>query len=454
MVRFPSEFIKSLCAFDSLKVSISGVRGIFGDDLNLNDIMKFCRNFSVLIKSKKCVVAHDTRPSSEILSETALASLMERGVDVYNLGIAPTPVIFRESRKYGSGVMITSSHNPLQWNGLKFILEGRGINESELEEIKKQHEFSKEKIGSEIQINSNYISEATKLIGKVEGAPKVAIDVGGGAAFDVAPNMLQNLGCKVITINGKPGISSHGPDPTSEKLDDLISATKKCEIGFAFDLDGDRLVVVKDGKKQAPDVTLGLGVSKALELGYKRFVLSIDTSVSIEKFIKDHGGQVHRSKVGEANVVDLMLKTNSQAGGEGSSAGFILPEFNMCRDGLLTSGLIASMLKTKTFSDVLKFMKGYVQLRTKVDVEAAFHEKTLQILSEKMKSQYSQLITIDGVKSIIDEDSWVLARQSNTEHIVRLSIESTSLGKARSIQKQVSELVNQSYEQARRNKNN
>jgi phosphomannomutase len=437
-----------------LKVSISGVRGIFGDDLNLNDIMKFCRNFSVLIKSKKCVVAHDTRPSSKILSETALATLMERGIDVYNLGISPTPVIFRESRKYGAGVMITSSHNPLQWNGLKFILEGRGINESELEEIKKEHKFSKENIGSESQIDSSYISEATKLIGKVQNAPKVAIDVSGGAAFDVAPNMLQKIGCKVITINEKPGISSHGPDPTAENLNELISATKKCEIGFAFDLDGDRLVVVKDCKKQATDVTLGLGVSKALELGYKRFVLSIDTSVSVEKFIKDHGGQVHRSKVGEANVVDLILKTNSQAGGEGSSAGFILPEFNMCRDGILTSGLIASMLKTKTFSDVLKFMEGYVQLRTKVSVEDTFHEKTLRILSEKMKNQYSQLITIDGIKSIIDEDSWVLVRQSNTEHIVRISTESTNLMKARSIQKQVSELVNQSYEQARRSKNN
>lgn len=454
MVRFPSEFIKSLCAFDSLKVSISGVRGVFGDDLNLNDIMRFCRNFSVLIKSKNCVVAQDTRPSSKILSETVVASLMERGLDVYNLGIAPTPVIFRESRKYGAGIMITSSHNPLQWNGLKFILEGRGINESELEEIKKQHNFSKEKIGSELQINSNYISEAIKLIGKVKDAPKIAVDVGGGAAFNVAPKLLQNLGCKVRTINEKPGISSHGPDPTSERLDDLISSTKKCDIGFAFDLDGDRLVVVKEGKKQASDITLGLGVSKALELGYKRFVLSIDTSVSVEKFIRDNGGQVHRSKVGEANVVDLMLKTNSQAGGEGSSAGFILPEFNMCRDGILTSGLVASMLKTKTFSDVMKFMKGYVQLRTKVDVEDSFHEKTLQILSEKMKSKYSQLITIDGLKAIIDEDSWILVRQSNTEHTVRISIESTSLEKAHSIQKQVSELIKQSYDQARRNKNN
>jgi phosphomannomutase len=173
----------------------------------------------------------------------------------------------------------------LQWNGLKFILEGRGINESELERITKEIKFSKEKIGSESQINSNYISDAAKLIGNVEGSPKIAIDVGGGAAFDVAPKLLEKIGCGIQTINEKPGISSHGPDPTTENLSELISATKKCDIGFAFDLDGDRLVVVMEGKKQTSDIALGLGVAKALEIGYKRFVLSIDTSVSIEKFI-------------------------------------------------------------------------------------------------------------------------------------------------------------------------
>ena len=449
-----SEFIKSLCALDSLKVSISGVRGIFGHDLNISDIIKFCQNFSLLVKSKKCVVAQDTRPSSKIVSEVVIASLMERGIDVYNLGIAPTPVVFRESRKYGSGIIITSSHNPLQWNGLKFIIDGRGINEKELKCITRKNKFSKEKIGSELQTNSKYISDAVKLIGKVKGSPKVAIDVGGGAAFEVAPKMLETLGCKIQKINEIPGISSRGPDPTYDNLTEICLATKKCDIGFAFDLDGDRLVVVKNGKKQAPDITLGLGIAKALEIGYKRFVLSIDTSVSIEKFIKTHGGKVQRSKVGEANVVDLMIKTKSQAGGEGSSAGFILPEFNMCRDGILTSGLIAGMLGTRTFTDVMKFMEQYFQLRTKVEVDSAFHKKTLQILLDKMKKQYSEIITLDGIKSIIDEDSWVLVRQSNTEHIIRISTESNNLKKARSIQKQVTELVNQSYEQARRNRNN
>lgn len=348
-----------------MKVSISGVRGIFAEDLNIKDVIHFCRNFSRLVRSKKCALGRDTRPSSEILANVASASLMERGITVYNLGVSPTPVVFREARRYGSGLIITSSHNPLEWNGLKFILEGRGINEKELERMLGQKSFPKEKVGSESDIGSSYINDAAKLVGRVRGNPSVAVDIGGGAAFDVAPALLKKIGCKVKTINHIPGKSLRGPDPTSDRLSGLASLSKKTEIGFAFDLDGDRLVVVKDGKKQAPDVTLGLGVAKAIDIGYKRFVLSLDTSVAIEKFIKNEGGTIKRSKVGEANVVDMMLKTNSQAGGEGSSAGFILPRFNMCRDGLLTSGLISSMIGTRDFADALKFMEGYVQSRTK-----------------------------------------------------------------------------------------
>ena len=117
---------------------------------------------------------------------------------------------------------------------------------------------------------------------------------------------------------------------------------------------------------------MGLGVAKSLDLGYKKFVLSIDTSVSVEKFIKEKGGSVERSKVGEANVIDLMLKTNSQAGGEGSSGGFILPEFNYCREGILTSGLIASMLGTSRFDEILNYMENYYQIREKTEVRGGF----------------------------------------------------------------------------------
>jgi phosphomannomutase len=438
---------------DLLKVSISGVRGIFGDELNLKDVINFCRNFSTLIRTKKCVLGRDTRPSSKILSDVASASLMERGISVYNLGITPTPVVFKESRKYGSGLIITSSHNPLDWNGMKFIVDGRGINESELKHLIKEKQFTKEKIGTEFEINSDYIDKVKKLIGHVNGKPKIALDVGGGAAFEIAPNLLSKIGCRVKSVNEKPGKSSRGPDPTVDKLLDLIKLSQKSDIAFAFDLDGDRLVVVKDGEKQAPDVTLGLGVAKALEMGHKRFVLSIDTSVSIEKLIKEEGGQVKRSKVGEANVVDLMLKTKSQARGEGSSAGFILPEFNMCREGLLTSGLIASMIGTNRFHEVVRFMEGYFQRRTKMNVDSRFHKKVMDVLSYKMRKRFSEIISIDGIKSIMDEDSWILVRQSNTEHTIRISTESNNLDKIRTLEKQITELVKQSYEEARRVRN-
>ena len=432
-----------------MKKTISGIRGIFGDDFTLREVLEFCNNFSSLIKSQKCVIGKDTRPSGHMIKESATAALMQNGVDVFDLDLAPTPVVFHESRKYGAGIVVTSSHNPLQWNGLKFIVDGRGINEAELPKILERYESKGCGIGHEEKIGSTYLEDAMKIIGKIKGTPKIAVDIGGGAAREFAPKLLHDLGCNVQVINSELNSCSRGPDPTSDSLSELVLASDGKEIGFAFDLDGDRLVVVKNGKKQTPDVTLGLGVAKSLELGYKKFVLSIDTSVSIEKFIKENGGTVERSKVGEANVIDLMIKTNAQAGGEGSSAGFILPEFNFCREGILTSGLIASMLGNKNFDDVLNFMENYFQVREKTDVDSKFHDSVIDKVAEKFAKKYSDVITMDGVKGIIDEDSWVLVRKSNTEDIIRVSAESNNLDKCKKIARENIELVNQCYDKIR-----
>jgi phosphoglucosamine mutase/phosphomannomutase/phosphoglucomutase len=372
---------------------------------------------------------------------------MECGIDVYNLGMVPTPVVFREARKYGAGLIITSSHNPLEWNGLKFIINGRGPNEKEFAHILKEKRVKPAKFGIEKRTSSNYVEEAVKIIGRIRHSPKILIDVGGGAATFVAPQLLRKLGCRVHIINENS--TKRGPDPTADKLTQLTLGSKKYDIGFAFDLDGDRLVVVKDGKKQSPDATLALGVIKALDLGYKKFCLSIDTSIAVEKYIREHGGSVVRSKVGEANVIDMMLKKKCQAGGEGSSGGFILPEFNMCRDGILTSGLIAAMTGKRIINDVIKFVSEYSQLRTKVDIKSHLHDKTLDRLAQKMKGKFSQIITIDGVKAIVDDNTWALVRKSNTEDIIRISVESNDLYKAQQIQKEITSLVRQSYEQIR-----
>ena len=432
-----------------MKKTISGIRGIFGEDLNLKDVLQFCNNFSSLIKSQKCVIGKDTRPSGSMMKDTATAALMKNGIDVFNLETVPTPVVFREARKYGAGLVISSSHNPINWNGMKFIIEGRGINEVELPQIIEHQEILKSKIGTEQDISSSYIDDAEKIIGNIENQPEIVVDIGGGAAKGFAPDLLKKIGCKVEVINEELAGCSRGPDPTTDDLSELISASNKKEIGFAFDLDGDRLVVVIKGKKQIPDVTLGLGVAKSLELGYKKFVLSIDTSISIEKFIMEKGGTVQRSKVGESNVIDLMLKTNAQAGGEGSSGGFILPEFNYCREGILTSGLISSMLGNSKFDEILNYMKSYYQIRKKTEVDSNLHDKVIEKINSKFSKEYSEINTLDGIKGTIDEDSWVLIRKSNTEDLIRISAESNNEKKCKKIIKNTLKLVKQSYDQVR-----
>nr|AIE90707.1 phosphoglucomutase/phosphomannomutase (pmm-pgm) [uncultured marine thaumarchaeote AD1000_05_B01] len=382
-----------------------------------------------------------------MIVETVKAQLMEVGIDVYDLGMAPTPVVFRESRKYGAGIIVTSSHNPIEWNGLKMIIDGRGINAEQLDTVMKEQNTSKSEIGMEYKIKSSYIDDASKIIGKISDAPAVTVDIGGGAAKGFSSELLEKVGCNVITINDEREKSSRGPDPTTDALKDLIANAKERDIGFAFDLDGDRLVIVINGEKKNPDVTLGIGVVKALELGCKNFVLSQDTSISVEKYIKQNGGMVYRSKVGEANVAAKMVETKSQVGGEGSSGGFILSDFNYCRDGILTSGLIASIIKTDEFANAINFMEKYHIIRDKVEYDSEHHDDIMKVLYDKMKEKFGNMETLDGLKAIIDDDSWALIRKSNTENVIRISAESNSLEKVRNIHQEIKDLIKESYEQ-------
>ncbi|MFB5604522.1 MAG: phosphomannomutase, partial [Candidatus Nitrosomaritimum aestuariumsis] len=137
------------------------------------------------------------------------------------------------------------------------------------------------------------------------------------------------------------------------------------------------------------------------------------------------------------------------AGGEGSSGGFILPEFNYCREGILTSGLIASMLGTTEFNEVLNYMENYYQIRDKTEINSDYHDIVIDEIKSEFSKKYSEVITLDGIKGIIDEDSWVLIRKSNTEDIIRVSAESNNEEKCKKIVKDTVELVNQNYEKIR-----
>jgi phosphomannomutase len=425
-----------------VKVSISGIRGVYtDDDLSLYEVAKFSRLFarSLAKPEQKCVLGRDTRPSSMAIAKIAAASLMQEGVEVYDLNVAPTPMVFHESRKYRAGCIVTASHNPLEWNGLKFILEGRGIFENELHIMLNGMPSIEKKLtrvyGKSFQTVSNYINEIVQLLKQSQNSThsnnhvKVGLDPGGGAACGYINKLFKNLGYKFHSINDVYGMSSRGTDPTVDDLNDLIHLVVANELnfGFALDLDGDRLVVVDEhGKKLAPDTTLLLCMASALSLGMKKFVTSIDTSVTIEKFAKSHGSASVKfdfSKVGESNVVSKMLKEDADAGGEGSSAGFILPKFNMCRDGFLASAIISS-LNTKTIDECMKLSGQYSQIRTKMPLPSHMHGEVIEKLSDILKRESSNIITIDGIKAIIDDDSWVLVRASNTEHAIRVSVES------------------------------
>ncbi len=432
-----------------MKISISGVRGVYGEDLNLHEISRFAGQFAGLIESGRCVIARDTRPSGRIIAQTVAAGLMAGGIDVFNLGIAPTPAAFREARKYGAGVIITASHNPLHWNGLKFIINGRGLFERELDALLRLPSEHKNKFGSEFRISSRYVDEVVD-IAKGGAKVKVGIDAGGGAACGFGEKLFKKLGHDYFSINGVAGVSSRDPDPTADELADLraLVTANKLDHGFALDLDADRLVVVSNiGEKLNPDATLLLCIARALEMGMRKFVSSFDTSVAIEKYVRDHKGKLSYSKVGEANVVSKMLETNADAGGEGSSAGFIMPNFNMCRDGLLAAATISS-LDENMIEGCLTFASQFVQIRSKIAADSSLHRAVIEKLADIFKQESSSIMTEDGVKAIIDEDSWVLVRPSNTEHAIRVSVESRP-DKAQSLYTNASEKVHAIYDQVR-----
>lgn len=438
-----------------MKVSISGIRGIFGDDLSLQEISRFSRLFSSYIHDNfdqlSCVIARDSRHSGKIICDSVIGCLLEQGIDVYDLGIAPTPVLFRESRKYSGSIMVTASHNPMEWNGLKLLVNGRGLFEDELNLLLKNTIHGYSGAGEYHKIHPTYLADITHYVpisNDVKSDFKVGFDFGGGAACNYVNRLFQLYKIKYLSINDQFGFSSRGPDPTSNNLDELRELVKlnKLNLGFAFDMDGDRLVIVNNkAERLSPDLTLLLCVSGAIYNKTKKFVISLDSSISIEKYIKEHGGEVFYSKVGESNVIKKISEVDGETGGEGSSGGFIMPNFTSCRDGLLAS-IIVSSLNQKVIDDCLDFASNYEQIRTKLPIKPEIKlNDLLEKISTALKPHSISMISDDGHKFILDDDSWVLVRASNTEHVLRISLESEK-NRANSLYKLIYNKIYEIYE--------
>ncbi len=418
-----------------MRVGVSGARGIVGDGMGPGEVAALCESFGAVAAGASCALGMDTRESGPMLTRAASAALMASGLDVLHLGVAPTPLIFYESRSAGAGVAVTASHNGPEWNGLKFALRGRGIDASSLGRTGRAGK-SHGRVGTEDDLEASYATAAIGLLGRVAAGTSVALDAGGGAAAAPARSILEGVGCTVIDV-----VSGGGPDPTSARLDALAEASQKCDVGVALDLDGDRAVIARNGTICPPDATLAAGVAWSLARGMRNFAISEDTSGAVGAMVRDAGGSVYPTMVGEANVVDVIESTPCDAGGEGSSAGLIIPEFNTCRDGMIAGAIVASMSADGTLDAAIAGVSGLHRIRQKVSARAPEHARIVEAVREEMRGEFSETGGLGGFRGTDDESTWLLVRGSNTEDAVRVSVESDNAERARRIAHAASEAV-------------
>ena len=409
--------------------SLSGIRGVPNQDLGLEDVSRFAQNFATAAGSGKVLLGRDTRASGPMLARAVAAGIMSRGVDVLDCGILSTPALFRQSRVNGlPAVMVSASHNEPQFNGMKFIVDGAGIGQETLEAVLN----GKKPIGKVPNGTYRpppmlrYVDDLVEKFGagSCEGV-KVALDLGGGAAISHSPRLLKRLGCEVVSINDTCGVFSRKVDPVADDLGLLRKVVRKgnCDVGFGFDCDGDRLVVVdSSGKKRSGDYMLTLAISELLRGRQERkVVVSLDTTQAIDDVAKRAGAEVFRAKVGEANVVGAMKKEGANLGGEGSSGGLIDGTFNYCRDSMLAAIVISQGIKRigrKLYGSV----PVYHQERMALDIQKQKAAKGIK----RIAALYENPDMTDGVKVTTGRRSWVLARPSGTEDVVRVSAEADS----------------------------
>ena len=417
--------------------TISGIRGIFNRDLLPADVVAYARNFSSLTASSEVLIGRDTRSTGELIERLAKGALVSAGMSVIDYGVISTPALFRESRlKQRAAMMISASHNEPEWNGMKFILDGRGVVQAEFDQILKPRRRGVQRAWSGLVRPGPRPSYVSELIGMAgEGScdgVKVAVDLNGGAAIAHTPAILKALGCDLTVLGGTAGVFSRNVDPTNDDLQ-LLTRTvgeKGCDVGFAFDCDGDRLVLVDSGgRKRTGDYMLTLAIKEILPgLQDRSVVVSADTTQAIDDVVSELGGKTYRSKVGEANVISKMMEEHIGIGGEGSSGGLVDGSFNFCRDSMLAAITIAKAIKKKG-SRVLDQAPSYHQVRLKFTLE---RKKALAAI-KKMQKENPGADMLDGIKINVSRRSWVLIRASGTEDIIRVSAESASLEEAKQL---------------------
>ena len=429
-------------------VTVSGVRGIFNHDLDVPQISVLAQRFGNFLNKGSIAVASDTRTTAPLLKDTVMSGLLESGCTVFDLGYSSTPSVFKEVgvRNLDGGIMVTASHNPPEWNGIKFVIRpGRGIFENELEAILNSPTAPAPRIGRVFSSRAAYLEVLRSKAGKDSArGVNVALDLAGGVGCLFIPSLLSQQGCEVHAIHSTPSIFPRIIDPTLDPLTALsdVVLNNSCDAGFAFDCDADRLVIVDEsGRKLPGDATLLICLRYFLENSRNRTIgVSVDTTLAVEDLVREYNGRIIRAKVGEANVVRKILENECGAGGEGSSGGYIEPGFVMCRDGVYGATTITKMINSEgSLKELLSQFSTYYQDRANVRVDRALGPV---ILREMAKTESGADLT-DGVKLFPESKSWVLIRASNTENVMRVSAEARSQQRANELVADYSKKITQ-----------
>lgn len=429
---------------NTLKISISGVRGLIGNKEGLTPelTVNFAQAFGSWTKGGKIIIGRDSRPTGEMVKRSVLAGLQSVGCDVIDIGIVPTPTVLLMVKKLkaSGGIAITASHNPLDWNALKLIhRDGRFLNQREANrllnifknrawDLKKWDQTGSVKTADQYETwhthASKIFSKTNKTLIRSKGF-RVALDPVNGAGSEIVPWFLKELGCKVSMINGKPnGLFGRGAEPVPENLGALSRLVKRSDsdIGFALDPDADRLSLISEkGIPLGEEYTLALAIFHVLKKKKGPVVLNLATSLASEEVAKKAKQKVYRTRIGEINVTEKMLKINGLIGGEGNG-GVIYPLMNLGRDSLAGMALILELMAVsgKPVSLLKACLPSYSIVKKKCKVP----EKRIKPILQRITKEYSsyQVNTQDGVR-IRFKDSWVIIRASNTEPVVRVIAE-------------------------------
>jgi phosphomannomutase len=425
-----------------LMMSVSGVRGVIGESMTPFLATELGCAFGTVLGGRKVVVGRDTRPSGPMIQRAMVAGLLATGCEVIELNVASTPAVALMVRRHqaAGGVVITASHNPIIWNGIKFLTdEGLAPPPARAEEI---FDTWRRKAFKLVEVDALHppVGDKTADDAHVEAALRIAyadqiaekkfrivVDSINGAGSAEARLLLSQLGCEVIHINAEPnGRFAHTPEPTAENLTGLCEAVRKhkAQLGFAQDPDADRLAIVdENGTYIGEEYTLALCTKYMFKAHPGPIAANLSTSRMVDDLAAARGGacRVVRSAVGEANVVSAMKANGCRFGGEGNG-GVIDLRVGPVRDSLVGMALTLQLMAItgETISQLVARIPRYVMIKTKFECTA---DRIARVLAAVGPAYAGEKINdIDGVR-IDFADGWVHVRGSNTEPIIRIIAE-------------------------------